>query len=905
MDGASLSQRTAQLDKAEREHLEDVVTEMRERVEDNVEYQLRQQGLNEEPDEPDSLDEDVQQLVEAIELEAVNGHSWEEAFEEYVTGVGYTIVNRLAALRCMEVRDFIAQEVTVFKDNGLTPAAETLVNEEFLMENEAILEAYHDACDKLAEEIEILFDRSSAYSLIDPDDDTFEELCGMLDSISDKVWRADDVLGWVYEYYNVKLLNDLRRKGDRVGLDPEDVPAANQFYTPHWVVRMLTDNSLGKLYLEHTGELQDVVEAQEEFSPDERKNRPLSPDESPEIADFCTYLVPSEEEGEPTDFEHPEELRVIDPACGSGHFLLYAFDVLERIWRAETNLSEEMIPRKILQHNLYGVDLDMRACQLAAFNLYLKGRTRVEAEGADGFDMPEVGIVCADATIAEIDGIEAVFNEVAGDDEAVEQALRRILDAFEEVHGLGSLLDVRGTLGDLFEDDSEVGGVQITLGDDPRESHTLGQILHSLREAVEEHRESDSFLAQDLRSFVRLLDILAQDYDVALMNPPYGARNRMPETVREYIRDRFDYPPEFYINFFEVCDKLTGNSGRVGMLVPWSFMFKNTFQQFREDFVGDQGGFDFLCEFGYDILDNAMVGTVGTVVRTGTTINETGTFIRLHDLDATAKEQGYLSVVSDTIASDVRRFFELPLSTFEQIPRTPICYSIPEDVLRLHETDLKLDADSARIEGTSVGNAANGMNTGNNSRFLTYHWTVADDQFIPYAKGGTDAWIVPVSNIMINWAGDGREVKRFTGSVIKNSELYGREGLTWTYAKRTGRRYGYFPAGGAFDGKGSMYFPEETSIWQMMGVLNSSLYHNLFLSLTPERDWQVGDVGRIPWRNELELNEIGTLAKEQFRVMSRNHIHDPTSQYYVGPTLFCGRLLIQPWLSEAESQSTF
>jgi len=122
--------------------------------------------------------------------------------------------------------------------------------------------------------------------------------------------------------------------------------------------------------------------------------------------------------------------------------------------------------------------------------------------------MPEVGIVCADAKVADVEGVEKVFDEVAGDDREVQQALDRILDAFEEVHGLGSLLDVRGTLGDLFEDDADVGGTQLTLGDDPRESHTLGQVLHNLREAVEEHRVADSFLAQDLRSFVRLLDIL-------------------------------------------------------------------------------------------------------------------------------------------------------------------------------------------------------------------------------------------------------------------------------------------------------------------------------------------------------------------------------------------------------------
>jgi len=159
MASDSLSQRKAQLDKAEREHLEDVVEDLRERVEDNVSFQLTQKGLDDEPEDEEDLDEEMQQLVEAIELEAVDGHTWDEAFEQYVTGVGYTIVNRLAALRCMEVRDFVNEEVTVFKENGLTPAAETLVHDEFLLEDEAILEAYHNACDELAEEIEILFDR--------------------------------------------------------------------------------------------------------------------------------------------------------------------------------------------------------------------------------------------------------------------------------------------------------------------------------------------------------------------------------------------------------------------------------------------------------------------------------------------------------------------------------------------------------------------------------------------------------------------------------------------------------------------------------------------------------------------------------------------------------------------------
>ncbi|WP_135304845.1 BREX-5 system adenine-specific DNA-methyltransferase PglX [Haloarcula amylovorans] len=906
MEHNSLSQQKAQLDKAEREHLEDVITEMRDRVEDNVRFQLTQQGLDDKPDDVDALDEDTTSLVEAIELEAVDGQSWSDGFEQYVTSVGYTIVNRLAALRCMEVRDFIDEEVTVFKDNGLTPAAETLVHEKFLLEDEAILEAYHRACDTLAEEIEILFDRSSAYSLVNPDDDTFEELCEMLDSVPDEVWRADDVLGWVYEYYNVKLLDDLRRKGDREGLDPEDVPAANQFYTPHWVVRMLTDNSLGKLYLEHTGELQDVVEAQEAFSPDERKNRPLSPDESPEISDFCTYLVPSEEEGEPTDFEHPEELRVIDPACGSGHFLLYAFDVLERIWRAETDLSEEEIPRKILQHNLYGVDLDMRACQLAAFNLYLKGRTRAEAEGSDGFDMPEVGIVCADAKVADVDGVEAVFDEVAGDDPKVEDALRRILDAFEEVHGLGSLLDVRGTLGDLFEDDSDTEGVQITLGDDPTADHTLGQVLHSLREAVEEHRDSDSFLAQDLRSFVRLLDILAQDYDVALMNPPYGSRNRMPDTVTSYVNEHYRYRPEFYINFFETCESLVSDNGRIGMLIPRTFMYKSSFEDFRTDFVGSRGSFDFLAEYGIGVLDNATVRTVGSVVRIGSDSQQSnGSFYRLHDIKSSQKEDHFLrAAFENEVIEGVKRSFEVEMDEFGRVPGTPINYWVPSNIRVLYESDVVFDAENGDIDRESHGTTKQGLITGNSDRFVRSFWESLGNDWVPLATGGEDAWVIPQASQTVLWEGEGKEIRRIQNSRTRTFSVRFDQALAYNRIKETARRFGLLNSDSIFSDTGMVYDPNEAP-FKTLAYGNSDILTYLALGLTIGRHWNTTEVGKFPWPTELGNNDsIGELAKEQFSALVKLRIHNPKSPYYIGPSLLPATAELSSFYGHPHAENT-
>ncbi len=880
MASDSLSQRKAQLDKEEREHLEDIVAEMRERVEANVEFQLVQEDLDEEPEDIDSLDGDTQRLVEAIELEAPDEESWSEAFEEYVTGVGYTIVNRLAALRCMEVRDFVDEEVTIFKDNGLTPAAETLVREEFLLEDEAILEAYHNACDDLAEEIEILFDRDSAYSQVDPDDDTFEELCGILDEIPDDVWRADDVLGWVYEYYNRPVVEALDAKNT---LEPEDVGPANQFYTPHWVVRMLADNSLGKLYLEATDQT-DTIPDPKALSPDERKDRLVTPADAPSVPDLCTYLIPDEEPGDAPEFDHPRELRVIDPACGSGHFLLYAFDILERIWWAETDLDRAEIPAKVLEHNLYGVDIDLRSCQLSAFNLYLKARTRAEEEAGE-FEMPNVGIVCADARVAEVEEGAEVLDEITGGGSDLREALEEVIETFQHTEALGSLLDVSGTLEEAFDASKK----QTELTDYNEGAHqSLNSFLKALRQAVED-RTDNSFGEQNLRSFLNLLVVLTQEYDTALMNPPYGMRGRMPDDVQEYVSNHYDYYQEYYVNFFEVCERLSKNDGRVGMLVPWSFMFRKVFERFRTDFVGEDRAFDFLSEFGYDVLDNAMVGTVGTVVRAKTTAKNTeGKFIRLHDVPKAKKEETYLSsVFEEENDRAIRRLYTRDTSEFSLVPGASISYWVPKELRELYSSNTVLDADNGGLaDGEDVSTVKVGLQTGDNTRFLRKLWEAPtdSDSFPPLSDGGADTWLLPRIEDRVLWEDDGAEIRRYSGSRPQNTDFYFTEGISFNRRKRSGRHFGYMHPDSIFSESGTALFPDDCDSWALTSYLNSRLLTYLKLAQTFERKWEISTVARLPvpefvFENETELAEN---AQDQVAQVLAQRSIEFTSPHFSG-----------------------
>jgi len=865
------------LDKAEREHLEDIVEDLRERVENNVRFQLTQKGLDDEPVDIEEPGEDIQNLIEAIDIEGVDGDTWDEAFEKYVTGVGYTIVNRLAALRCMEVRNFIDEEVTVFKENGLTPAAETLVHEEFLLEDEAILEAYHNACNDLAEEIEILFDRSSAYSLVDPDDDTFEELCGMLDEIPDEVWRADDVLGWIYEYYNRPVVEALDAKNT---LEPDDIGPANQFYTPHWVVRMLTDNSLGKLYLEATDQT-DAIPEPEALTPEERKDRLVTPADAPSVPELCTYLILDEEPGDAPSFDHPRELRVIDPACGSGHFLLYAFDILERIWWAETDLDRAEIPAKVLEHNLYGIDIDLRSCQLSAFNLYLKARTRTEGEDGD-FEMPNVGIVCADARVAEVEEGTDVLDEITGEGSDLREALDDVIDTFQQTEALGSLLDVSGTLEEAFDSSK----TQAELSDYNGGAHqSLNSFLKALRRAVED-QTSDSFGEQNLRSFLHLLVVLTQDYDTALMNPPYGSRGRMPDVVQSYVKGRYDYTTQYYINFFEVCDRIVERGGRIGMLVPRSFMFLDSFDDFREDFISGPGSFDFLAELGIDVLDNATVRTAATVVRSEAGRNKTGTFIRLADVPKSEKEQSFAySSFQSPAQNGIRRRFEREMEEFSLIPNSPLSYWVPIELRELYDSDTVLDANNAGVERGSLGDIKVGVQTGDDDRFLRSFWEQSGSDWPPLAKGGRDAWLLPRVKQTVLWSRGGKEIKRYNGSRPQNTDYYFRSGVTFNRAKEDGRRFGYHHSSSIFGDNGPVLFPGEKQ-WTALSYGNSRLFTYLMLAQTTERKWEIGLVSKVPWREELEgIDTLETLSQQAVGHLISKRQYDFVSPHYDGPVL--------------------
>jgi len=365
----------------------------------------------------------------------------------------------------------------------------------------------------------------------------------------------------------------------------------------------------------------------------------------------------------------------------------------------------------------------------------------------------------------------------------------------------------------------------------------------------------------------------------------------MPKSVKTYVKEHYSYKPDFYINFFEVCESLTKGRGRIGMLVPRTFMYKRTFEDFRTDFIGEKGAFDFLAEYGIGVLDNATVRTVGTVVRRSDTDgDQIGDFYRLHDLDKEKKESGFLTAAytaDETHESDqLKRHYQVPVSEFAKIPGGPISYWVPKSVRDLFTSEYALDSERGNVEKHSAGKAKVGMQTGYDDRFARQFWEVDDfDEWVPYAKGGTDAWVIPQVDEVLLWSDEGREVRRFEGSYMRNDQFYFSEALVFNRIKETGRRFGYLSEHSVFSDTGMVYIPDK-EIWKMLGYKNSELMNYLMISLTIGRHWNVGEVGRVPWPTQLEsVAEIEVEAKRQYQAMLNLRSIDPNSPYYAGSSL--------------------
>jgi hypothetical protein len=870
------------------------------------------------------------------------GFKPKEALDQLVREIAFTHLNRLCAYKMMEAREvyvggqkFREAVSRGVNSNGVKFYLAEHEEDERLFNTGQQDVAYRHFLNWLGEvlsdEIGVLFNPNDPANRLYPRKKTLDDVLELLNSGGIKaeeielreqwptIWSQDETIGWVYQYFTPKELRDQARKESSAPRNSYELAFRNQFFTPRYVVEFLTDNTLGRIWYEM------------------RKG-------DTRLKDKCQYMVrrsteiflkdsdqPPKDGGEgrdglsqaellklPVHIPHrpkkdPRELKILDPACGSGHFLLYCFDLLLTIYEeayADPDLGpalqkdyprlEDMqrdVPRLILAHNLHGVDIDLRASQIAALALWLRCQRAYQEMGLKK-DRPKItrsNFVCAEP----MPGEEQMLKEFIGqlEPKLLGQLVEVVFDKMKLAGEAGSLLKIEEEIRDAViqaKRQFDMGGlpVQQTLFEkrvepdtkrfslrgltdasffDQAESKVIAALRNYAEKAHNEQRLQRRLFTEDAVRGFAFVDLCHERFDVILMNPPFG---KASTPSKRYLDDTYPLSKiEIHTAFLQRTLELSHNNGYVGVICSRNFLTISSSQALRETVLLPQSSIFALADLGNGVLDAAMVETCA--ISFSRRPNPQSVFFRLLDSDINDKCKALTSCIL-SVASSISHdnVYSLCQSEFRSLPGSPFAYWIKQWALQLFQSTPSLAATGYKV--------AIGCQTGDNDRFLRLSWEVAPQQvgrgktWVQYSKGGDYSPFFYDFRLLLNWRDDGKEIKdaevakgRSIGQSISGVDFHFRHGLTYPLVTNKGLSVRPMPSGGICDNGGpGIFADDECDLWYALAVLNSSIFEYLVRCLTSSRHWQVGymNVSPFPMANVEQRKSLGTLSRTAFEL---------------------------------------
>jgi type II restriction/modification system DNA methylase subunit YeeA len=768
--------------------------------------------------------------------------------EQIIERVAYIWFNRFCALRFMDVNRYnrigiVSPAEGQFQPEILADAKMGHINEEMVSESTrqkifALLdgktpsqdpqgEAYRllvvAACNYWYNAMPFLFERIDDYTeLLMPDDllSGNSILAYTREAMTPDACQDVEVIGWLYQFYisekKDQVFADLKKNKK---VSPENIPAATQLFTPHWIVRYLVENSLGRLWM---------------------LNRP----NSGLIKQMDYYIKPEGQEADFLRISSPEEIKVCDPACGSGHMLTYAFDLLYAIYEEEGYESAE-IPAKILTHNLYGIEIDERAGELAAFALTMKAR----AKQRRFFRKPAQPNICVLENVHFDDSELTDYMDFVGRD-LFSTPLKSTLRQFEEADNFGSL--IRPELSDIEE-------VLCTL----KAKDVSGQLFLS-----ETHKKV-------LRT-LRLVDYLSPKYHVVVANPPYMGGKGMNGRLGSWVKDQYpDSKYDLFSAFIERGLEFIKDRCFSAMVTMESWMFLSSFGRLRTKLL-NQATIRSLVHMPYSGKGGTSMG-----INFGTSA-----FVLSKDLKPDFKADYCCVRYYETDNRGVplefpprnERLSAVSSHEMSLIPGTPITYWASDKLRLAFDSGLPLK---------KKGDTRQGMATSDNNRFLREWFEVdigkvcftaksRDDakesakKWFPYNKGGAyRRWYGNCEHV-VNWENDGEEVLEYAASLygsptrtIKSISQYFKPSISWSKVTTGGFSMRYFKEGFIFDVAGCSVFSEtKRELKTLLGFTNSYVAKSMLASISPTLNFEAGQIALLPIFEDLFRRDFYLIPEE-------------------------------------------
>lgn len=795
----------------------------------------------------------------------LNRHGYQEdsktAYKDFVEEVAYTWFNRIIAIRFMEVNNYLPSRVRVLSSEegrnepdiineameisddlgGYSNQEKELITTALTEKTPELMDNLYTMlfikqCDALSEILPGLFEETSNYLklLFTPhyDRGVIKEL---IDEIPEEYFDVEkegqvQIIGWLYQYYNtIPKENSFKKKKYQT----DDIPPVTQLFTPDWLVRYMVENSLGRYWIDilHAkGDSRSEKDIASEFNwkyymPSSEKNK----------VEICPELASKE----------VTDIKFIDPAMGSGHILIYAFDILMQIYETQ-GYSRRDAATSIIKNNLYGLDIDKRAYQLSYFALLMKAREynrRVlrRHHTVNLYDVPEVKYTTKDYT--------DLISDDDLDKKTVED-LDSILNVFQNGNDLGSIIKINKNI--------DFDKLRELFANNPNQNNEQPDLFIDMRTR--------------LNTALDVAEVLSDTYDVSVTNPPYMGGGKMDPPLKKYVQKNYPISKaDLFSVFIEKMIELTSNIGYIGMITMHSWMFLSNFEKLRKEIQN------------HTIINMAHLGTRafgdigGEVVQTTTFILQKakreeylGSYERLVDYDSQDdKEKMYLEMVNDKDNNDVYHVDQL---NFDKIPGSPIAYWASENLINDFE------------KGTSLGEVVQakvGLQTGDNKRFLRQWFEVGIDnisfdshsikdsvesgkKWFPYNKGGSYRKWYGNYDYVVNWQNDGYEIKHFADDKGKirsrpqNTEFYFKEAVTWSDITTSMLSARYILGNDIHDVVGMSIFGNHNTLIKILGFINSKVATHIMRIINPTIHNSIGYMVLEPL---LEVQSVNSLVE--------------------------------------------
>ena len=789
-------------------------------------------------------------LVEVIRKKE-NDSNYATAYKYILEEVAYTWFNRLIAIRFMEVNDYLPSHIRVLSSESgkiepdlvTTPfdaeLAFTSAEEETVLRlktenklDELFRLLFIKQCNALNEILPALFEKTSDYtelllnlSVVDQEGVVYHLIHDIAeDDFNIEKGGQVEIIGWLYQYYNTEPKNAAFAKNGKI--TKEEIPAVTQLFTPDWIVRYMVENSLGRIFIDKRKEQGVYADGRglEEMTWDEVEAKRIANEEEiagqmgwkyylPEASQTRDVRQRLDEIQKQSEYKDVRDIKVIDPCMGSGHILVYAFDVLMKMYEND-GYSQRDAAQSILENNLYGLDIDERAAQLAYFAVMMKARQydrRIFTRGIQ----PHV------YAIAESNDIDTYTRDYfVNNDPKLGATLDSIMSDLHDAKEYGSILTVA-----------------------PVDFAALYTRVDEVQNDISLYRES---ALNTILPLIRVAEVIAQKYDVVMTNPPYMGSGNMDARLSEFVKKHYpDSKSDLFAVFIERCGQMTGKNRYQAMITQHAWMFLSSFEKLRAKLLmKDTVNMAHLGPRAFEEIGGEVVQTTSFVMRNSHIADYKGTYCRLVD---PTTQQGK----EDMFLAGENRY-SAQQSNFSKIPGSPVAYWISTKLANLFTLP----------SSDSIIALREGIHTGKNELFLREWYEVIhnkivfdaenyDDidrkgRWVPYSKGGTARKWYGNNELVIGFDNKYRQwMSTMQGHVRPSQKLYFKQGATWSSLSS-----GFFalrlqPSGHLFDSKGQVAIGEKYK--EIMGLFNTCAYQSLADILMPTLAYKWGAVKKLPY----------------------------------------------------------